>query len=97
MATYIILLNWTDQGVRNARQSPQRLDAAREMGRKSGVEIKSFHMTMGAYDMVTLVEAPDDQALAKFVLATAAGGNLRTTTLRAFPEAEYREIMQALP
>ena len=97
MPTYIVLLNWTDQGIRNAKQSPQRLDAARELGRKFGLEIKASYLTMGAYDLVALAEAPDDQALAKFALALAAGGNVRTTTLRAFPEAEYREIMQALP
>jgi uncharacterized protein with GYD domain len=54
-------------------------------------------MTMGDYDLVTVMEAPDDWAIATFVLALAAGGNLRTTTLKAFAEAEYREIMQALP
>jgi uncharacterized protein with GYD domain len=97
MPTYIALLNWTDQGIRNAKQSPQRLDAARELGRQFGLEITASYLTMGAYDLVALVEAPDDQAMAKFALALAAGGNVRTTTLRAFPEAEYREIMQALP
>jgi uncharacterized protein with GYD domain len=97
MPTYIVLLNWTEQGIRNAKESPQRLDAARELGRKFDLEIKSSYLTMGAYDLVALVEAPDDQAMAKFALALAAGGNVRTMTLRAFPEAEYREIMQALP
>ena len=97
MPTYIALTNWTDQGVRNAKQSPQRLDAARELGRKFGVEIKAFYMTMGAYDLVVVLEAPDDRAVAQHVLALAAGGNLRTTTLKAFPEGEYREIMQTLP
>ena len=96
MPTYIMLLKLTDQGVKNVRESPNRQDAARELARKFGVEWTSIHMTMGDYDFVNIVEAPDDQAIAKYALSLGALGNIRTTTLKAFPEAEYREIIQAL-
>lgn len=96
MPTYITLVNWTDQGIRNAKQSPQRLEAGRELARKFGAEMKDFYLTMGGYDMIAVFEAPDDQAMAKHVLSLASLGNLRTTTLKAFSEAEYRDIMQAL-
>ncbi|HET6522791.1 MAG TPA: GYD domain-containing protein [Geminicoccaceae bacterium] len=96
MPTYILLVNWTDQGVRNAKESPKRLDAAREMARKFGAELKDTYLTMGSYDLVSVLEAPDDQAVAKFVLSAGALGSIRTTTLKAFTEAEYRDIMRTL-
>ena len=96
MPMYILLVNWTDQGVRNAKESPQRLDAAREVARKFGAELKDTYLTMGGYDLVSVLEAPDDQAVAKFVLSAGALGSVRTTTLKAFTEAEYRDIMRTL-
>jgi uncharacterized protein with GYD domain len=97
MASYLVLANWTEQGIKNVKESPRRLDAARELGRKLGVEIKEFYMTMGAYDMVVRLEAGSDEAVAKLALALGAGGSLRTVTLKAFTEAEYREIVGSLP
>jgi uncharacterized protein with GYD domain len=97
MATYWILVNWTEQGIKNVKESPRRLDAGRELAQKFGVELKDFYMTIGPYDMLTRVEAPGDDAVAKFVLALSSGGNVRTTTLKAFSEAQYREIIKALP
>ncbi len=96
MATYILLLNWTEQGIRTAKESPRRLDAARELARKFGAELKDTYLTMGSYDLVSVLEAPDDQTVAKFLLSVGALGSVRTTTLKAFPEAEYRDIMGAL-
>jgi len=96
MARYIQLLNWTDQGVRNVKDSPKRLDAAREMGKKTGVEIREFYLTTGACDMVVMVEARDDETMAKFGLTMGMGGNVRTTTLKAFPEDAYRKIIAGL-
>ena len=96
MATYLLLLNYTDQGIRNIKESPKRVDAARALARKHGAELKEFYLTMGAYDIVTVVEAPSDEAVAKFVLATGALGNVRSTTLKAFSEAEFRKIVGAL-
>ena len=96
MAQYIMLANWTDQGIRNVKDSPGRLDAARQQWKKHGVEITAFYMTMGSHDMVTILEAPNDEAVAKVALALGSAGNLRTTTLKAFNEAEYRQIVQTL-
>jgi uncharacterized protein with GYD domain len=92
MATYIVLVNWTSQGVRDVKESPKRLDAARELAKKLGMQIKEFYMVMGTYDAVLVAEAPDDAAMAKFNLSVAARGNVRTTTLKTFSEAEYRKI-----
>jgi uncharacterized protein with GYD domain len=96
MATYIVLSNWTDQGIKNVAQSPQRLAAAREMGGKFGVQVTAFYLTLGSYDTMVVCEAPDDRALATFVLSLAAAGNVRTITLKAFGEAAYRDLLQAL-
>lgn len=96
MAKYILLINWTEQGIRNVKDSPKRLDAARALAKKHGGEIKDFYMTMGAHDMVAHLEAPSDEAVAKIVLVLAGGGNVRTTTLKAFAEAEYRSIIGSL-
>ena len=96
MARYIVLLNWTDQGIRNAKDSPKRLDAGRATAKKFGVEIKEFYMTMGDVDMVMHADAPNDEALAKFILALAGLGNVRTRTLKAFSEDEYRKILGSL-
>ena len=96
MARYIELLNWTDQGVKNVKDSPKRLDAARALAKKMGCEVREFYMTTGACDMVVIVDAPDDEAVAKFNLTLAMGGNVRTTTLKAFPEDAYRKIIGGL-
>ena len=97
MATYIILINYTDQGIRNIKDSPKRLDAAKKMLKTMGGEIKDFYLTMGSYDIAIVAEAPSDDVIAKFALAAGSLGNIRTTTLKAFPEAEYRKIIGALP
>ena len=97
MATYIILINYTDQGIRNIKDSPKRLDAAKKMLKTMGGEIKEFYLTMGSYDIAIVAEAPSDDVITKFALASGSLGNIRTTTLKAFPEAEYRKIIAALP
>jgi uncharacterized protein with GYD domain len=96
MAQYIVLLNWTEQGIRNVKDSPKRLDAGRATAKKHGVELKDFYMTMGDVDMVLHAEAPNDEALAKFILALGGAGNVRTRTLKAFSEDEYRKILGSL-
>ncbi len=97
MARYIILVNWTDQGIRNVKESPKRLDAARDLAKGHGAELKEFYMTMGDHDMVVVVEAPNDEAVAKFALRLGGAGNVRTKTLKAFTESEYRSIIGSLP
>ena len=96
MTSYIVLMNWTEQGARNVRESPKRLDAARKQLGDMGGSFKAFYLTMGEYDMVAVVEAPDDAVLARFSLMLAAAGNVRTRTLKAFPEFAYREIITSL-
>lgn len=96
MATYIVLMNWTEQGIRNVKDSPKRLDAARDAAKKIGCKVGDFHMTIGPYDGVIVIEAPNDEAMAKFALMTGAAGAVRTTTLKAFPEDAYRKIITSL-
>ncbi|MGH7207967.1 MAG: GYD domain-containing protein [Nitrospiraceae bacterium] len=97
MPTYISLINYTEQGIRNVKDSPKRLDAAKKLIKDLGGELNGFYLTLGQYDIVTIAEAPSDDAMAKFVLALSSAGNVRTTTLKAFPEPEYRKIIQGLP
>ncbi len=97
MSMYILLANYTPQGIASIKGSPDRANAARELARTCGAEMKDFYMTLGAYDIVATVEAQNDQAMAKFVLALGSLGNVRTTTLKAFTEPEFREIIRALP
>ena len=96
MSTYIMLANWTDQGARNVKDSPRRLDAAKSALEDAGGAFKSFFMTMGDVDMVGVFEAPDDAVAARFTLQVGQLGNIRTRTLKAFPEAAYREIVASL-
>ncbi len=96
MTRYIKLLNWTDQGIKNIKDSPKRLDAAREAGKKMGVDVREFYLTTGACDMVVIADAKDDETMAKFTLMLGMGGNVRTTTLKAFSEDSYRKIIGAL-
>ena len=96
MPTYITLANWTDQGIRDVKGIPKRMDAARRMMKDAGAELKAIYMTMGAYDIVTVVEAPNDQTVAKLLLSIGGMGNVRTTTLRAFNEGELQSIIGSL-
>ena len=96
MPTYIALLKWTPQGLKDVKQSPSRLDAARKGFQAAGVTMKTFYMTMGQYDMVAVVEAPDDATLAKAILTAAAQGSVVSETCRAFTEDEYRKILGGL-
>ena len=96
MAQYILLSNWTEQGIKNVKESPKRLDAAKALAKKFNGEILDFYMTTGAHDMVVMLEAPDDEAAAKFALSLCSAGNVRTTTLKAFPEKSYRSIIGSL-
>ena len=96
MATYVMLLHWTEQGMRQVKDSPKRLDTARRALQEMGGEIKTFYMTMGDYDLVAIYEAPDDAVAARFTLMLGMLGNVRSTTLKAFPEAAYRQIVASL-
>ena len=93
MTTYIMLCNWTDQGIRHVKDSPDRLEAAKELCRQHGAEMTAFYMTIGGYDMVVIIDAPNDETFAKIALSVGKGGNIRTSSLKAFDEAQYREII----
>jgi uncharacterized protein with GYD domain len=93
MPTYRALIHWTEQGIRNIKDSPNRLDAAKKSLKDMGGEVKTFYMLQGSYDAVLILEAPNDEALGKFLLKIGSAGNVRTTTMRAYPEAEYRKII----
>jgi uncharacterized protein with GYD domain len=97
MATYVILFSYTRQGMDRIKESPDRVDAARRSFREMGAELKQFFLTMGQYDGVVIVEAPDDETMARAALATGSLGNISTETLRAFTEDEFRNLVRALP
>lgn len=96
MSTYVLLIRWTEQGIRQVKDSPNRLDKARRALKEMGGEFKTLFMTMGDYDLVATYEAPDDAVAARFTLMLGMLGNVRTTTLKAFPEQAYREIINSL-
>jgi uncharacterized protein with GYD domain len=93
---FIALVNYTDKGIANVKDSPARLDKARALLREMGGDFKQVFLTMGAHDMVVAYEAPDDATAARFSLRLGMLGYVRTTTLKAFPEAAYREIITHL-
>lgn len=96
MPTYITLLRWTQKGVENIKEGPSRLDKVKEAIKTAGGEMKAFYLTMGAYDMVAISEAPDDTTYVKLILSAASQGTVVTETLRAFTEDEYRNIIASL-
>ncbi len=96
MATYIVLSNFTDQGVRSVKETTKRADAVKEMASKFGVTVKDLYWTLGSYDVVAIFEAPDEASITAFGLAIAAGGNIRTQTLRAFSKEEMGGILRKL-
>ncbi len=96
MSVYILLVNWTDHGMRQVKDSPKRLDKAKSMLREMGGQFKAFYMTMGDHDLVAVYEAPDDAVAGRFTLLLGMLGNVRTKTLKAFPEEAYREIINSL-
>ncbi len=97
MATYITLINWTDQGIKAVKESAKRADAARQLARQNGGDLKTLYMVIGEYDLVGIIEAPDDETYARIALALGAAGSIRTTGLKAFTEDEYRRIVASLP
>jgi uncharacterized protein with GYD domain len=97
MATYCILGNFTEQGVRNAKDSPKRADAFKEMAKKCGATVKEVYWAQGQYDIVTILEAPDDLAVTSLGLSLGALGNIRTQTLRLFSAADMKGIIDKMP
>ena len=96
MPTYVMLANWTDQGMRAVSENPRRVDAAKKELEEMGGQFRSIYMTMGEYDLVMIYDAPDDAVAARFTLMLGKLGNVRTTSLRAFPEEAFRQIVNSL-
>lgn len=93
MPTYIVLASFTEQGIRNIKDSPKRADAFKEMAKKSGAAVKELFWTLGQYDIVSIVEAPDDETMTAIGLSAGKLGNVRTQTLRAFTPADMQGIL----
>ena len=93
MVTYVVLGNFTDQGARNVKDSPKRADAFKEMAKTFGVTVREIVWTQGRYDVVTVLEAPDEAAAMSLSLSLSALGNVRTETLRAFSAADMTKIV----
>ena len=96
MPTYISLMTYTEKGIRAVRESPRRLDQAKGLLEEMGGTFRHFYMTLGIYDLVLIYDAPDDAISARFQLLLGAQGNVRTATVKAFPEGAYREIINSL-
>lgn len=97
MPSYLSMINWTDQGVRAVKESPQRLDAVKQGVEQVGGRLIFFYLLLGEYDLATLTEFPDDESAARFLLTLGSQGNVRTHTMKAFTEDEYRSIIAGLP
>ena len=97
MSTYVVLINFTEQGIRTISEWPDRVDNARQAIEKAGGRLQQVFLTMGEYDVVAIVELPNDEVAASVLLSLGRLGNLKSTTLKAFPEQEARKIIQGLP
>jgi uncharacterized protein with GYD domain len=98
MGSYLMLFGFTSQGIQQIKKSPERIEAARETIRTMGGEVRAFYAIMGsAHDTLFIVEAPNDEAVARMVLAIAAQGSVRTETHRVFTENEFGKIVRSLP
>ena len=97
MPTYVTLVRFTEQGFATIKDGPQRLEDARRDFEALGARVKDFYLTVGRYDAVAIVEAPDDETIAKLALRIGSRGSSRSETMRAFSEAEYRKIVEELP
>ncbi len=93
MALYIVLANFTEQGIRNVKDSPKRAEAFKSMAKKCGATVKDLFWTLGQYDIVAVLEAPDDISITSLGLSSGALGNVRTQTLRAFTQADIKNIL----
>jgi uncharacterized protein with GYD domain len=96
VATYVVLVNWTEQGIAGFKGTTERVDHEAEIRKRAGVELKEIYWTQGPYDLIAIIEGPDDESVAAAMLGVAAHGNSRTTTLRAFDRDEYERILAKL-
>lgn len=96
MATFVVLAGFTDQGIRNVKETINRAEVFKEMAKKTGVTVKDMYWTLGRHDIVAICEAPDDAAATTLMLSTASRGNVRSETLRAFSFDEMKEILSKM-
>ena len=96
MPTYIALMKYTQQGAAKLKDSPGRLDAGRKVFKEAGAEIKDTYLTMGRYDLVCVIDAPDDETVARLLLQLGSQGNVQTETLKAFSEDQFRKIAASI-
>ncbi len=94
---FVILGKYTEEGVKGMKDSPKRLEQAKEVAKSFGGEIKQFYLTMGRYDFIVIAEAPSNEAVMKSLITVGAGGAVRTETLVAVPAEELGEILKDLP
>jgi len=97
MPTYIWLVNWTDQGIRNVKETTKRAKSFKEMAEKMGVKAKEIFWTMGRHDLVLVIDAPNDETMSRVALRLGMLGNAKTETLKAFSAQEMDEILEGLP
>jgi uncharacterized protein with GYD domain len=93
MATYILLANYTEQGLKGIKDTVKRTDQVRELAKKAGISMQQSYWTLGQYDVVAVFEAPDDETMTAFALSIAKLGNVKTQTLRAFSAKEMSAIL----
>ncbi len=96
MPNYVMLANWTDQGLRSIEESPKRIDTARKSLEEMGGRFLSVFITLGKYDLIITYDAPDDAVAARFSLLLGKLGNVRTESMKAFPEEAYRQVVNTL-
>ena len=97
MALFIMTINWTDQGIHGVKEAPKRSQAARDLAKKLGAEIKQIYLTSGESDLLAIVESPNGDSVAKLAMALGAMGNIRTRTARAWTEPEFMKLVSELP
>lgn|SRR5574337_667333 len=97
MATHIVLMKMTDQGIKDVKNAPQRIDAAAKAIEAMGGKLTGFYFTMGEYDYIAVVDGLSDEAGASFLLKLGSAGNVRTRTLKAFSKKDFTDMVQKLP
>jgi uncharacterized protein with GYD domain len=97
MPMFILSLSWTDQGIRSIKDAPKRSQAARDLARKLSIDIKEVYLTSGDDDLLVIVDTPNGDNVAKFALTLGAQGNVRTRTVRAWPQSEFQKLISELP
>jgi uncharacterized protein with GYD domain len=94
MPTYVTLFKWTEQGIKTIKDAPARFEASRKLVESTGGKILGLYVTMGDYDIVAVTEGPNDEVASAIALSIASKGNARTTTMRAFTESEFAQLLE---